>query len=78
MSDAFAMDANNKPLTYKAARHAHDSALWRIEESKELIQCKIKVKVLVRRIRGTYGGNISDYSGNCSSCTADLQTVKLH
>ena len=108
MSDAFAVDAHNKPLTYKTARKSPDSALWRLEESKELIrlidgthtmafidwsmkppdrqasyynpqvQCKVKDGIIVRRIRGTYGGNISDFSGNCSSYTADLQTVKLH
>jgi hypothetical protein len=42
-------------------------------------QVKVKVKdgVIVRRIRGTYGGNISDYAGDRSSHTADLQTFKL-
>jgi hypothetical protein len=107
MSDAFATDGNNKPLTYRAACRGPDSALWHIEESKELlrlidgthimkidwdmkpvdrkasyynpqIQCKVKDGITVRRIRGTYGGNISDYSGIRSSYTADLQTVKLH
>jgi hypothetical protein len=42
------------------------------------VQCKVKNGVIVRRIRGTYGGNISDFAGDCSSYTADLQTVKLH
>ena len=32
---------------------------------------------LIRRVRGTYGGNVSDYAGNRSSWTADMQTIKL-
>jgi len=38
MSDAFATDVNNKPLTYRSARRGSDSSLWRIEESKEIIR----------------------------------------
>ncbi len=32
---------------------------------------------LDRRVRGTYGGNITDFNGLRSSWTADLQTVKI-
>ena len=107
MSDVFALDADNRPLTYRATRTSSDLALWHIAESDELIrlietthtmdwmnpadkakhrsasyynpQVKVKVKdgALHRRVRGTYGGNISDYSGICSSWSADMQTVKL-
>ena len=105
MSDVFALDADNRPLTYRATRTSSDLALWHIAESDELIrlietthtmdwmnpadkpkhrsasyynpQVKVKVKdgALHRRVRGTYGGNISDYSGICSSWSADMQTV---
>ena len=101
------MDANNRPLTYKATRTAPDRDLWTVEESAELLrllettktmrwmdaadkpkdrtasyynpQVKVKVKdgVLHRRVRGTYGGNVSDYTGVRSSYTADMQTFKL-
>jgi len=107
MSDAFALDDANRPLTYRATRHSPDLALWQAAESEELHrllettktmtwmdpadkpkhrtasyynpQVKVKVKdgVLHRRVRGTYGGNVSDYSGIRSSWTADMQTVKL-
>jgi hypothetical protein len=107
MSDAFALDTNNRPLTYRATRTSWDHELWRKEESNELLrllevtktmhwidpsskppgrlaayynpQVKAKLKdcVLHRRVRGTYGGNISDYDGIRSSFTADMQTVKL-
>ncbi len=42
-------------------------------------QVKVKTKdgVIVRRIRGTYGGNVSDFNGARSAQTADMQTVKL-
>ena len=42
-------------------------------------QVKVKIKdgVLHRRVRGTYGGNVSDYTGVRSSYTADMQTFKL-
>ena len=42
-------------------------------------QVKVKIKDGAPdfRVRGTYGGNRSDYTGNRSSSTADLQTVKL-
>jgi hypothetical protein len=42
-------------------------------------QAKVKTKdgLVVRRIRGTYGGNISDFNGARSAQTADMQTVKL-
>ena len=108
MSDAFATDVHNKPLTHRATFLSPDAALWRLEDSKELsrllhdtqtmhfidprlkpadrlasyynpqVQVKLKDGVIVRRTRGTYGGNLSDFSGDCSSYTADLQTVKLH
>ena len=107
MSDAFALDNNNRPLTYRATRTAWDHDLWRTEESNELlrllevtktmhwidpsskpagriaayynpqVKAKLKDGVLHRRVRGTYGGNISDYDGIRSSFTADMQTVKL-
>ena len=42
-------------------------------------QVKVKIKdgVLQRRVRGTYGGNITDYTGDRSALTADMQTFKL-
>ena len=43
-------------------------------------QCSLKkgeAGQLIRRVRGTYGGNVSDYAGNRSSWTADMQTIKL-
>jgi hypothetical protein len=43
-------------------------------------QCSLKkgeAGQLIRRVRGTYGGNLSDYAGNRSSWTADMQTIKL-
>ena len=43
-------------------------------------QCSLKKGEggeLIRRVRGTYGGNVSDYAGNRSSWTADMQTIKL-
>ena len=41
-------------------------------------QVKIKVKnnVITYRVRGTYGGNISDYFGEVTARTAELVTVK--
>eukprot|EP01034_Spumella_vulgaris_P031394 gene31394-38776_t len=38
---------------------------------------KVKEGVHKRRIRGTYGGNKSDYTGPVAAQTADLATVKL-
>lgn len=105
--DAFAMDANNKPLTYRTALKGPDAVSWRQAEHEEFIrliehtktmcfiapqskprericsyynpQVKLKIKAGARvyRVRGTYGGNITDYAGLRSSGTADLQTVKL-
>ena len=105
--DAFAMDANNKPLTYRTAVRGPDALAWRQAEHEEFIrliehtktmsfidpgskpsartcsyynpQVKLKMKAgqRVYRVRGTYGGNITDYAGLRSSGTADLQTVKL-
>ena len=43
-------------------------------------QIKVKQHLdgrLDRRVRGTYGGNITDFDGLRASYTADLQTVKL-
>ena len=108
LSDAFALDGRNRPLTYRATRTSPDLNLWRIEESNEIIRLiettatmdwfdfrlkptnrtasyynpQVKVKVapdgtLHRRVRGTYGGNVTDYSGLRASWTADMQTVKL-
>jgi hypothetical protein len=107
MQDAFAVDSDNKPLTYKATRHSPDKALWVTEEANELIrllettgtiewmdwrdkpserlasyynpQVKVKLKLgtVVRRVRGTIGGNVTDYTGPRSAWTADMQTVKL-
>ena len=105
--DAFAMDANNKPLTYKTALRGPDADAWRQAEHEEFVrlidgtktmhfidfrtkprdrvcsyynpQVKLKIKLgrKVFRVRGTYGGNITDFEGLRSSGTADLQTVKL-
>jgi hypothetical protein len=41
------------------------------------VAVKTKNGNIVRRVRGTYGGNISDYAGDKSAMTADQQTVKL-
>jgi hypothetical protein len=38
---------------------------------------KVKDGVHKRRMRGTYGGNKSDYTGPVAAQTADLATVKL-
>ena len=105
--DAFAMDANNKPLTYRTALKGPDAPFWHQAEHEEFVrlvehtktmvfidprlkprdcvcsyynpQVKLKIKAGKRlyRVRGTYGGNITDYAGLRSSGTADLQTVKL-
>lgn len=42
-------------------------------------QCSIKYKngEYLRRIRGTYGGNQSDYEGEVTANTADMATVKV-
>jgi len=107
MTDAFAVDSSNLPLTFRATKTAWDKDLWLVEESNELLrlletsrtmmwmdwrskpanrtasyynpQVKVKLKdsIVVRRVRGTYGGNLSDYAGDRSASTADMQTVKL-
>jgi hypothetical protein len=41
------------------------------------VSCKYKDGSLVRRVRGVYGGNITDYKGDKSATTAGLQTFKL-
>ena len=38
---------------------------------------KWKNGVNIFRVRGTYGGNISDYSGDTAAYTADMATVKI-
>jgi hypothetical protein len=38
---------------------------------------KVKNGVLQRRIRGVIGGNISDYSGQTSSSTASMESIKV-
>lgn len=43
-------------------------------------QVKVKTKpdgTVLRRVRGTYGGNTSDYVGDVSALVADITTVKL-
>jgi hypothetical protein len=42
-------------------------------------QCQIKIKEgkKVYRVRGTYGGNVTDYQGDTTAWTADLETVKI-
>jgi hypothetical protein len=42
-------------------------------------QCEKKIKDgnIVYRVRGTVGGNVSDYNGDRTAWTADLETVKL-
>jgi len=42
------------------------------------VRVKVKEGVVKRRVRGTYGGDRSDYTGDRSSGTAALQTIKLH
>ena len=106
-ADAFALDTNNRPLTYKSAINGPDRAAWDSAQADELIrlidttktlqwipydakpkdassvyynpQVKVKTKdgVLIRRVRGTAGGNLSTYTGNRTATTADLQTFKL-
>ena len=41
------------------------------------VRVKVKDNVVKRRVRGTYGGNLSDYQGETAAFTADLTTVKL-
>ena len=41
------------------------------------MRVKVKDNVIKRRVRGTYGGNLSDYQGETAAFTADLTTVKL-
>jgi hypothetical protein len=41
------------------------------------VSVKTKDGVIVRRVRGTYGGNVSDYQGDKSALTAGQTTVKL-
>ena len=41
------------------------------------VAVKSKDGVIIRRVRGVYGGNRTDYTGPTSSSTADLTTVKL-
>jgi len=103
LSDAFALDTNNRPLTYRATRTSPDLNLWQIEEANELVRLidtsatmdwfdfslkpahrtasyynpQVKVKVapdgtLNRRVGGTYGGNVTDYTGPRASWTADI------
>ena len=60
------MDAAHKPADRKASYYNP--------------QCAVKVNALgetIRRVRGTYGGDGSDYSGDRSSYTADMQTIKI-
>jgi hypothetical protein len=42
-------------------------------------QCQIKIKEgkQIYRVRGTYGGNRTDYVGDTAAWTADLETVKV-
>jgi hypothetical protein len=60
------MDAANKPSDRKASYYNP--------------QCSVKINTLgdiIRRVRGTYGGDGSDYIGDRSSWTADMQTIKI-
>jgi hypothetical protein len=60
------MDAADKPSDRKASYYNP--------------QCSIKINTLgdiIRRVRGTYGGDGSDYTGDRSSWTADMQTIKI-
>jgi hypothetical protein len=41
------------------------------------VRVKVKNDVIKRRVRGTYGGNLSDYQGETAAFTADLTTIKL-
>jgi hypothetical protein len=60
------MDASDKPIDRKASYYNP--------------QCSVKISALgeiIRRVRGTYGGDGSDYTGDRSSWTADMQTIKI-
>ena len=60
------MDASSKPADRKASYYNP--------------QVSVKVNALgetIRRVRGTYGGDGSDYTGDRSSWTADMQTIKI-
>jgi hypothetical protein len=111
-ADAFAMDENNQPLTFKTAIRGTDKIHWEKAAVKELRKLlyplpklptptmrfikwadkptdrtasyynpQVKVKTvndkIDRRVRGTYGGNVTDFTGNRTSNTADPQTVNL-
>ena len=41
------------------------------------VSTKVKEGIVVRRVRGTYGGDRSDFEGAKSAATADMTTVKL-
>ena len=41
------------------------------------VKLKIKDGVLNRRVRSSFGGNITDYTGDHASYTADMQTFKI-
>jgi hypothetical protein len=111
MTNYFASDSSQRPLTYRSAKAGPDKDLWTAEESHELLrllepssrmpptlvfidsrtkprsrlasyynpQVKVKMKAgaLVRRVRGTYGGDLSDYVGETAAYTSDLQTFKI-
>jgi hypothetical protein len=59
------IDANSKPRDRLASYY------------NPQVKMKMKDGVIVRRTRGTYGGNRSDYYGDKSAQTADMQTVKI-
>jgi hypothetical protein len=43
------------------------------------LQCSTKIKdgAIVQRVRGCYGGDKGDYTGDSSVATADLETIKM-
>ena len=43
-----------------------------------LIKVKMKGGEFIRRVRGVYSGEITDYTGPCTATTADMPTFKLH
>ena len=60
------MNASEKPSDRKASYYNPQVSV-KVNELDEII----------RRVRGTYGGDGSDYSGDRSSWTADVQTIKI-
>ena len=58
--------------------HKHEKEPDRVESYwNPQLTVKMKNNIKNRRVRGTVGGNVNDYTGNTSAYTASLPTVKL-